>query len=101
MDFTKELLNQASKIGELIGDNILILRDELYVNEYIMGMFINVVPQLKSANLGSDTLEIRVDTTKDLTNRKKGKDGRFAYFEQGELNIFYLANRKKNPILYQ
>lgn len=99
MESTTNILDIMSGLGSLVGDGAISVRDELFVNEYIMGMLINYVPELyriDSANVDSSKT-LYVDTKKDLMNKVKGTD-RTAYFENSEVEyiIWGLDSEAKN-----
>lgn len=64
-DFSEKAFDIVTKIGgwfsEIITNGVVTLRDELYVDEYIIGMFGNAVPELKNGT----------NTRKDLRGRQK------------------------------
>lgn len=49
--FQESALGFVSDMGQILGDDLAALRDNIYINEYIMGTFKNLVPELK---YGSD-----------------------------------------------
>ncbi|MGE5473681.1 MAG: DUF5702 domain-containing protein [Ignavibacteriales bacterium] len=63
--FSEKSFDIVAKIGgwfnQVITNGVITLRDELYVDEYIIGMFSNAVPELKNGT----------NTRKDLRGRQK------------------------------
>ena len=63
--FSEKAFDIVTKIGEcfnqIVTDGMITYRDELYVDEYIIGMFSNAVPELKNGT----------NTRKDLRGRQK------------------------------
>lgn len=95
MDSTRDILKDASLFGDAIGGSILELRDELYINEYIMGMFTNAVPELVRSDMKYPTsTKVYRDTITDLQNRHK-IDDRGAYFENGEVEYIIFGREKE------
>ncbi len=70
-EFQENALELISNIGELVEERTVDLRDNIYMNEYIMGTFKNSVPELingdrtvKDTNLHGDEKE-KIDTFYD------------------------------------
>lgn len=48
--FQENAMGFVSDMGKLLGDDLTALRDNIYINEYILGTFKNSVPELKYGN---------------------------------------------------
>jgi len=99
MESTTNIFKVMTNIGSLMENGSMSLRDELFVNEYIIGMLTNNVPMLykiNSTNLNGPRIPY-VDTKKDLMNKTKVTD-RTAYFENSEAEyiIWGLDTESKN-----
>lgn len=88
--FTGNSMDFLSSLGSFLSGELLKLRDEIYINEYIMGTFKNSVPELKGEN--------GVKADKDLSGRLKSLRDTFfksevEYILQG--NASEKTNRKQ------
>jgi hypothetical protein len=88
--FQENVLGFVSDIGKRMGDDLTALRDNIYINEYIMGSFKNAVPELKNGS-GSEK-----DT--NLHGVEKGKTDTF-YDGEVEYILHGQPSQKLNGIL--
>lgn len=91
----KASLNSMTGIGDKLSEFLFSSRDELYINEYVMGMFTNDVPVIRKNSGG--TLKTVADTSKDLRHREKASE-RKAYLKYGEVEyvLFGMKGEKDN-----
>lgn len=88
----KVSLDNLASMGDKLSDFLISSRDELYLNEYIMGMFTNDVPLIKKQSKG--TLEVTADSSRDLRLRLKADD-RKAYLRYGEVEYILFGKRSE------
>lgn len=80
-DFSENAFGFLGSMGELLSLDLTSLRDNIYVNEYIMGVFKNQVPALKNGG----------DVKNDLDLRGYVKAERETYFD-GEVEYILHGN---------
>lgn len=88
--FQENVLGFVSDIGKRMGEDLTALRDNIYINEYIMGSFKNAVPELKS---GSGT-----EKDINLHGNEKGKIDTF-YDGEAEYILHGQPSQKLNSIM--
>ncbi len=76
-DFSDKAFEDIAKVGTFLEDNMIDLRDNVYINEYIMGTFKNKVPVL------TDDKGNRINFPYNL--RVRDKKQRDAFFEDCEV----------------
>lgn len=88
-------IDNLSSLCDVLEDFLLSARDELYINEYVMGMFTNDVPVIKKYADGH--MKIAADSSKDLRLKVKG-DERQAYLKHGEVEyvLFGMQGEEEN-----
>ncbi|WP_235832688.1 DUF5702 domain-containing protein, partial [Acetivibrio mesophilus] len=83
-EFSKNGLNYISELSDIFADGIYNLRDEIYINEYIMGSFANY----------------STDMEKDLDLRGDLMKNRPVFFDANNADVEYIlggfANEEKN-----
>ncbi len=84
--FQENALELISNIGELVAERTVDLRDNIYMNEYIMGTFKNSVPEL-----------VYSDRTVKDTNLHGDEKGKIDTFYDSEVE--YILNGKSSQLL--